>query len=140
MDSNPRRIVVYFCRNLRLFKDGEKKAFARTKPNVRMVELPCSGKMEAHHVLKTIADGADGVLVLACAKKACQYIDGATRSHKRIEFAKSWLEKLGLEPDRVRYINLPPMDKDALNKCISEFNAELESFSAIPPIAKTQTA
>lgn len=70
MQSSPHNIVVYHCRNLRLFKDGEQKTFARSRPGLKVVAIPCSGKMEAHQLLKTLAGGAQGVLVLGCAEKA----------------------------------------------------------------------
>jgi coenzyme F420-reducing hydrogenase delta subunit len=132
METKPIKIVVYHCRNLRLFDSGDQKAFARSRPGLRLVAIPCSGKVEAHHLLKTLASGADGVLVLACAEKACQYLEGSRRSHKRADYAREWLRKLNIEPDRVEFIHLPPMDLDALDNALKEFAAKLESFVTVP--------
>lgn len=140
MDSNPTRIVVYHCRNLRLFKNGSQKAFARSRPGLSLVAIPCSGKVEAHHLLKTLAGGAQGVLVLACAEKACQYLEGSKRSHKRADYARTWLERIQVEPDRIRFMNCAPMDLDQLAKIIEEFTLTLESFGHIPPIANIQAS
>jgi F420-non-reducing hydrogenase iron-sulfur subunit len=140
MDTNPIKIVVYHCRNLRLFKDGEQKAFTRSRPGLSLVAIPCSGKMEAHHLLKTLAGGAQGALVLACAEKACKYLEGSRRSHKRADYARLWLEKLQIEPERVKFVHLPPMDVDALDRTLKEFTSTLESFGRIPPIANTQAS
>ncbi len=139
MDKNPIKIVVYHCINLRLFDNGNPKSFVRERPGVSLVAIPCSGKVEAHHLLKTLASGAQGVLVLACAEKACLYLEGSKRSRKRVDYAKSWLQKLGIEPERLRFVNLPPMDVAALDSTLKEFTVELESFGTVPPIAKTQT-
>jgi F420-non-reducing hydrogenase iron-sulfur subunit len=132
METKPIKIVVYHCRNLRLFNPGDQKAFARSRPGLSMVAIPCSGKVEAHHLLKTLAGGADGVLVLACAEKACQYLEGSRRSHKRADYAREWLRKLSIEPDRVEFIHLPPMDLEALDKTLKEFAAKLDSFATVP--------
>jgi coenzyme F420-reducing hydrogenase delta subunit len=94
--------------------------------------------MEAHHLLKTLAGGAQGALVLACAEKACQYLEGSRRSHKRADYARLWLEKLQIEPERVRFVHLPPRDWGALEQTLNDFTATLESFGRIPPIASTQ--
>lgn len=101
-------------------------------PGLSLVAIPCSGKMEAHHILKTLADGAEGVLVLACAEKACQYLEGSKRSHKRADYARYWLQKLNIEPDRVAFVHMPPMDVPALEKLLKEFTAKLESFGTTP--------
>jgi len=78
------------------------------------------------------------VLVLACAEKACQYLEGSRRSHKRTDYARLWLEKLHIEPDRVKLVHLSPTDVEAMEKLLKEFTSTLESFGRIPPIAHTQ--
>lgn len=139
MEKNPTKIVVYHCTNLRLFHNGNQKKFARERPGISIVAVPCSGKVEAHHLLKTMASGAQGVMVLACGEKACRYLEGSMRSKKRVEYAKEWLVKLGIEPERFRFIHVPPMDIKALDSALKEFAAELQSFGNTPPIAKNQT-
>ena len=79
------------------------------------------------------------MLVLACAEKACQYLEGSMRSNKRADYARSWLDRLGIESGRIEFIHLPPMDQGALDKTLKEFSSRLESFGKIPPVAKTQT-
>lgn len=139
METKPIKIVMYHCRNLQLFKNGEQKTFARSRPGLSLVAIPCSGKVEAHHLLKTLAGGAQGVLVLACAEKACQYLEGSMRSHKRADYARSWLERLGIEPERIEFVHLPPMDQEALERTLKDFSLRLEFFGTIPPVAKSQT-
>lgn len=135
MEKKPIKIVVYHCRNLRLFNDGEQKVFARSRPGLKLVAIPCSGKVEAHHLLKTLASGAQGALVLACAEKACQYMEGSMRSHKRVDYARLWLERIGIESDRLEFVHLPPMDRGALDSVLKEFTLKLESFDEIPAVA-----
>jgi len=138
METNPIRIVVYHCRNLRLFKNGEQKAFARSRPGVTLVALPCSGKVEAHHLLKTLAGGAQGVLVCGCAEAACQYLEGSMRAHKRVAYARSWLRQIGIETERLQFVHLPPMDGNALDEALNGFTARLESFGNVTSVAKIQ--
>ncbi|MEW6136667.1 MAG: hydrogenase iron-sulfur subunit [Thermodesulfobacteriota bacterium] len=135
METNPRKIVVYYCRNLRLFNGGGQKIYERSRPGLKLVAVPCSGKVEAHHLLKTLAGGTDGALVLACAEKACQYLEGSKRSHKRVAYARAWLQRIGMEPDRLAFIHLPPMDLSELDKVLEEFTSTLESFEKIPAAA-----
>jgi len=135
MESKPIRVVVYHCRNLRLFEDGGRKLFVRSRPGVRLVAVPCSGKVEAHHLLKTMAGGAQGVLVLACQESACRFLEGSMRAHKRVDYARTWLTELGIEPDRVEYTHVPPMDAGALDALLKQFRARLDSFGNVPSAA-----
>jgi F420-non-reducing hydrogenase iron-sulfur subunit len=139
MEQQPIKIVVYHCRNLLLFNDGQQKVFARSRPGLKFVAIPCSGKVEAHHLLETLSGGAQGALVLACAQKACQYLEGSTRSYKRVEYARLWLHKLGIEPDRLEFIHFPPKDTRALDGLLKEFTLRLRSFEPLPSIAQIQT-
>jgi coenzyme F420-reducing hydrogenase delta subunit len=138
MELQPAKIVAYHCRNLRLFENGNQKTFARSMPGLSLVAIPCSGKLEAHHLLKTLAAGADGVLILACAENTCQYMEGSRRSHKRTHYARAWLEKLGIEPGRLQFVHLAPTDRDGLEAALKEFAIRLETFGTIPTIAQSQ--
>ena len=136
MEETPVKIVVYHCRNLRLFKDGEQKVFCRQWPGLSMVSIPCSGKVEAHHLLKTLASGAQGVLILACSESACQYLEGSSRSRKRVDYARLWLQKVGVSTERLDFVRVPPMDRNALENLLREFFSKIQSLEVMPAVAK----
>ncbi len=131
MAENPTKIVVYHCRNLLLFKNGGHKILARSQPGLKLVAVPCSGKVEAHHLLNTLAAGIQGVLVLACQEKACQFLEGSMRSNKRVQYARTWLQELGIEPERLEYTHVPPADLEALESVLQKFRQRLKSFGEI---------
>ncbi|MFH0957326.1 MAG: hydrogenase iron-sulfur subunit [Pseudomonadota bacterium] len=131
MKSCDNKIVVFHCRNLRLFPDGSQRHFLKSWPNLSLITIPCSGKIEAHFLLKTLASGAQGVIVLACAERACQYLEGSMRSRKRIDYARHWLDKLGIEPERIEFVRLWPVSKQALESTLRDFTTKLDSFEAI---------
>lgn len=79
------------------------------------------------------------MLVLACAEKACQYVEGSMRSHKRADYARSWLDRLGIESERIEFVHMPPKNQAELDRILQDFFNRLESFGKIPPIAKTQS-
>src|SRR4030042_4152278 len=128
METKPIKIVVYYCHNLGLFRDGEQKDFARSRPGLSLVAIPCSGKVEAHHLLKTLAADAEGVLVLAGGEKACQYLEGSMRARRRVGYAQLWLKQLGIEPERLEFVNFPYGDKEILDRPLKEFASRLEFF------------
>lgn len=131
MHRQNNKIVVFHCRNLRLFPDDGRKEFSMAWPGLSLVSIPCSGKIEAHFLLKTLASGAQGVVVLACAEQACQYLEGSMRSRKRVDYARHWLEKLGIAPDRIEFVRLWPVSQQALEAHLEEFVLKLESLGAL---------
>ncbi|MDP6524449.1 MAG: hydrogenase iron-sulfur subunit [Kiritimatiellia bacterium] len=75
-------------------------------PNIRVLRMPCTGKIEENYVLSAFEYGVDGVMVAGCLEGGCHYLEGNLRARKRIERVKGILEEIGLEPERVEMFNL----------------------------------
>jgi coenzyme F420-reducing hydrogenase delta subunit len=75
-------------------------------PNVKIVKLPCTGKLDILHVLKAFESGADGVFVAGCLEGNCHFLKGNLRAKKRVEYAKMLLKDAGLEPERLEMFNM----------------------------------
>ena len=69
--------------------------------NIRLIRVPCIGKVDSRDILKALQDGAEKVLVLGCHPENCQYLDGSSRAAKRIERINKILEKAGVDGKRV---------------------------------------
>jgi F420-non-reducing hydrogenase iron-sulfur subunit len=74
--------------------------------NLRIVKVPCTGRVASIHLLKALEEGADGVMVAGCLEGDCHYQSGNLRAKKRVAYVRSILESIGLEPDRVAMYNL----------------------------------
>jgi len=70
-------------------------------PNVRILRVPCSGRVDVLHVLKAFQNGADGVIVTGCHIGDCHYIDGNLKAKDRIDVLKKSLKALGIDPERL---------------------------------------
>jgi coenzyme F420-reducing hydrogenase delta subunit/NAD-dependent dihydropyrimidine dehydrogenase PreA subunit len=71
-------------------------------PNILIVRVPCSGRVDLTHILRAFENGADGVMIGGCLQDQCHYVDGNIKARTRIDFLKSLLEKMGMRPERVR--------------------------------------
>ncbi|MEW6365824.1 MAG: hydrogenase iron-sulfur subunit [Acidobacteriota bacterium] len=71
-------------------------------PNVRVVRVMCSGRVDPSFVLKALQCGADGVLIAGCHLGDCHYQSGNYKTMRRFALMKRVLAQLGVEPDRVR--------------------------------------
>ena len=70
-------------------------------PNIRIIKLPCTGKVDPLYVLKAFEQGADGVVVSGCLYQQCHYIDGNYKAERRIIFLKDVLEEIGFGGSRL---------------------------------------
>lgn len=69
--------------------------------NVKVIRLPCTGKVDVEYILKAFEQGADGVYVVACTIGNCHHERGNVRATKRVEYAKKLLDDIGLGRDRL---------------------------------------
>ena len=69
--------------------------------DIKVVKLPCTGKMDTLYVLKAFEQGADAVMVVACTKGTCHHLEGNLRAEKRVGRARVILDDIGLGGDRV---------------------------------------
>jgi F420-non-reducing hydrogenase iron-sulfur subunit len=102
MDDFKPQIVAFCCANCASsaakVAHGMKKALP---DNIKIIQVPCTGRIETLHLLKPFEEGADGVYVAGCQADSCQYISGITKAAKRVEQVKNILEELSMEPERI---------------------------------------
>ena len=75
-------------------------------PNLRIIEVPCTGKVDIIHLLQAFEYGADGVIVVGCMEGDCHYQKGNLFAKSRVKRAKEILDKVGLGGERVAMFNL----------------------------------
>jgi F420-non-reducing hydrogenase iron-sulfur subunit len=75
-------------------------------PSIKIVAVPCTGRVDSLHLLKAIEDGADGVMVAGCLPGRCHFQTGNLYANQRVEHIRELLEEIGLESERVRMVNV----------------------------------
>jgi F420-non-reducing hydrogenase iron-sulfur subunit len=70
--------------------------------NIRIIKVPCSGRVDVLFILKALYLGFDGVLVSGCHPGDCHYQTGNYRTRRRMAIAKKFLEYVGIEPQRLQ--------------------------------------
>jgi F420-non-reducing hydrogenase iron-sulfur subunit len=75
-------------------------------PDLKLLLLPCTGRVDIIHLLKAFEGGADSVLVVGCLEGECHYLMGNIRARKRVNKVKKDLVQMGIEPERVEMFNL----------------------------------
>ena len=103
MDSFEPKIVA-FCCNWCSYVGADLAGTSRMQyaPNMKVIRVMCSGRVNPLFVIKAFSIGADGVLVLGCHPGDCHYIEGNYKTMRRIPLLKKMLKQLGVEEERVR--------------------------------------
>ena len=125
-------IVAFYCSNCASsaadVADGMNKALP---DNVKMVQVPCTGRIEILHLLKPFEEGADGVYVAGCQEDSCQYLTGITKAAKRVAHVKKVLEQLNIEPERINIYNLSAGKGKAFVDVALEMNDRVKELGPI---------
>jgi F420-non-reducing hydrogenase iron-sulfur subunit len=74
--------------------------------NVKLIRVPCTGRVDDVHLLKAFEEGMEGVYVAGCLEGECHFLRGNLRAKKRVGHVKRILTALGINPERLRMYNL----------------------------------
>ena len=115
------KIVAFLC-NWCSYAGADKAGSSQTPypPNVRVVRVMCSGRVDPQFVLKAYEEGADGVLILGCHPGDCHYKEQNYRAIQRHRLLLNLLGPLGIEPGRCRLDFVSAAEGDKFARVISE--------------------
>ncbi|NCC94942.1 MAG: hydrogenase iron-sulfur subunit [Opitutae bacterium] len=132
-DDNFEPKIVGFCCNWCSYRAADLAGTARIKyaPNVRIIRVMCSGRIDPAFVLKALALGADGVLLAGCHPGECHYIDQNYKAMRRYAMLKQTLAAMGLEPDRVRLVWASAAEGQQLADAIDQLVADVKKLGPL---------
>ncbi len=106
MSENFEPVIIGFTCNWCSYRAADLAGTARVKypPNVRLIRLMCSGRLDPTFVLKALAEGADGVMITGCHPGECHYLEQNYKALRRYLLLKRTLAGLGIEPGRVKLV------------------------------------
>ena len=98
------KIIAFLC-NWCSYAGADLAGVSRYQypPSIRIVRVPCSGRVSPNMILDALRSGADGVLVSGCHPGDCHYISGNFYARRRFALFKRFLEFIGIESDRVNF-------------------------------------
>ena len=127
------KIVGFLC-NWCSYAGADLAGTSRKKyaPNVRVVRVMCSGRVEPAFILKTLEKGADGVLLCGCHPGDCHYSEGNYKTVRRISLLKKTLAQLGVEDERVRLEWVSAAEGDRFASIVSEMTEQVRQLGPFP--------
>jgi len=102
-------------------------------PNIRIIRVMCSGRIDPAFILEAFKDGADGVLVAGCHLPSdCHYISGNFKALRRITLMKKVLKEFGIEPERLRLEWISASEGDRFASVVKDMVAEIKKLGPNP--------
>lgn len=126
------RIVAFFC-NWCTYTAADLAGVSRLKyaPNVRVIRLMCSGRVDPQFIFAALAGGADGVLIGGCHVGDCHYAEGNLKTKRRFQLLRRMLCDLGIEEDRVRLEWISAAEGEKVRTVINDM---VERVRALGPL------
>jgi len=129
--------IVAFCCNWCSYAGADLAGTTRIQypPNVRIIRVMCSGRVDPAFVLKAFTLGADGVIVAGCHPADCHYINGNEKASLRGDFLESFLDEAGIEPQRFRIEWIAGSEGRKFAETVKKMVAELERLGPVSKVA-----
>jgi len=100
--------------------------------HIKIIKLPCTGKIDVVYLLKTFLSGADGVYVAGCMEGDCHYLTGNLRARKRVEYAKKILDEVGIGGERLEMYNMSAAQGPRFVEVANEMNEKIKNLGPSP--------
>ncbi|MBZ5719853.1 MAG: hydrogenase iron-sulfur subunit [Acidobacteriia bacterium] len=126
------RIVAFFC-NWCTYLAADLAGTSRMKyaPNVRVIRVMCSGRVDPQFVLDAFAHGADGVFIGGCHPGDCHYQEGNYKTLRRFHLLKRVLQQMGIEDERCRLEWISAAEAERVRSTINDM---VEKVRALGPL------
>ncbi len=126
------RIVAFFC-NWCTYTAADLAGVSRLRyaPNVRVIRLMCSGRVDPQFILDALARGADGVLIGGCHPGDCHYAEGNTKFLRRFRLLRRMLRGLGIEEARVRLEWISAAEGEKVRTVINDMAEQIRQLGML---------
>ena len=130
--SDKLKIVAFVCENHAMSAIRAASIAGESLPeSVRIIEIPCTGRLETPQMLEAIGGGADGVAVIGCLEENCYHDIGSMLARGRVNRIKDILKDISMEPERVEMINAASVSGAMLMMKLRQFESRVASLPVL---------
>lgn len=131
------KIVAFLC-NWCSYAGADLAGVSRIQypSNIRVIRVPCSGRVDPFYIIKALQNGIDGVLVSGCHPGDCHYISGNLIARRKFALLKSFLEYIGIEPGRVQFSWVSAAEGGRFAQIIEKVTREVKELGPINKMVK----
>ena len=129
------RIIGFLC-NWCSYGGADAAGTARfdQPANLRIIRMPCTGRMDPLFAIKAFFGGADGVLVSGCHPRDCHYTEGNLYARRRLEVLQRFLPVTGIHPDRFEYTWVSASEASKWQHVVESFTRRIQKLGPMPQL------
>ena len=126
--------IVAFCCQYCAYAAADLAGSMRLQydPNIRIVLVPCTGRVDVIHLLHAIEDGADGVFLAGCLEGGCHFLEGNFKAKNRVRFVKNLLDRIGIQAERLEMFNLSSAEGPRFAEIVNEMTKKIKALGPSP--------
>lgn len=127
-------VIVAYCCHYCAYTAADMAGSMRLRypANVKIIRVPCTGKVDAIHIMKALEKGADGVYVAGCLEGDCHFKNGNTRAARRLAYVKKLLDDIGIGGDRVEMFLMSAGMGERFAQTASDFTEKIRTLGPNP--------
>jgi len=131
--------ILAFCCNWCSYAGADLAGVSRYQypPNVRIIRVMCSGRIDPEFILHSFEKGIDGVMVIGCHIGDCHYVSGNLEAEKKVKIVKRLLEIVGFESDRLALEWVSAAEGLRFSRLIADFVEKIRQLGP-NPLKKTE--
>jgi len=131
------KIVAFLC-NWCSYAGADLAGVSRIQypPNIRVIRVPCSGRVNPMFIIKALQRGADGILISGCHPGDCHYISGNLIARRKFALLKKFLEYIGIEPGRVNFSWVSAAEGEKFSKVVTDVIEQVKTLGPIKRLKK----
>ena len=134
------KILGIFC-NWCSYTGADLAGTTRIKyaPNMRIVRVMCSGRVDPQFILKAFKDGADGVLVAGCHPGDCHYMAGNYHARRRFAVFRELMLFAGIHPDRLHFSWVSAAEGNKWASIVDEVTQKVAALGPASPVQESHS-
>jgi len=127
-------VIVAFCCHYCAYTAADMAGSMRLcyPPNVNIIRVPCSGKVDAIHMMKAFQKGADGVYVAGCLEGDCHFKNGNLNAARRVAYVKKLLDEIGIGGERLEMLTMSAGMGEYFARTATEFTEKIRKLGPNP--------
>ncbi len=138
-------VIVAFCCHYCAYTAADMAGSKRISypANVKIIRVPCSGKVDSIHIMKALENGADGVYVAGCLEGDCHFKNGNLKAMRHVKQVQKILDEIGIEKERVEMVTMSAGMGERFAKIAGEITEKIRKLGPNPikeALEKTKAA
>lgn len=134
--------IVAFCCTYCAYTAADLAGSMRLRypTNVKIVKMPCTGKIDALYIMRAFEHGADGVYIAGCYEGQCHFLEGNINAKRRVRYLKKVLEEIGVGGERLDMFNMSAAEGPRFAEVANLMTERIKSLGPSPLSAASKRA